>query len=820
MELQAQTALLAAIFAISLAVGHALRSRKTRLNYDFVAMCAVLGAWYAMSFITLVSSQSAGGHMWTRLRMLTALAIPFVYLRFHTDFLSRSSSLITRAPRGTATVGLLLMAVVLTPYFNHPWVTYTVAFYVFSVLAFCIYIINEHRHLTQSKLERTRLLYLTIGSGATVLLNLLDLVMGLGVGMGGVMTILFLFFLSQTLLKYRILDLKEFLGKCVVLSLLAIVLAIIYSLLVIWVGDRPSLLLFNTLVASFVIMALFDPLKTFAEDKINPILFKAKYEFERHLDELRSELATVIDINDMADMIIRRLGESKRVTDASVYLLDEGGTGMRLAGWIGPIRPQRGLELGRLAPLLSLLERERMLLREELDRRKEEALNWGNAEGAGEVGTIEEIQELMDLLNAGVTVPLIGGGRVLGLVNLKDDRMREAYSLDELARLTGVAAQAGITVENSRIYQSMREKDRLAALGEMAAGLAHEIRNPLSAIKGAAQLITIGGSDGLTDNRRSGDAAGGGDEGDESNREFLSIIIEEVNRLNKVLSQFLDYSRPIKEQYETCDVNEVLQKTITLLRGSDKAEGMEITFEPGHNLPRVPGSPELLHQVFLNLGLNALEAMQNERAAQNNADLTVRPNGTHHDTQGIASSGNNNMLHINSQMPSSSSGVPVTYRDRMNVEIRFKDNGPGILPEHQKNLFIPFFSTKTGGSGLGLPICERIIKSLGGRISLNSAQGTGTIFYVRIPGVSGSGISAGAVDATAIKHTDATTGTTAATPTSPPPPPPPPPTPPPPPPPLTLPPTSTVTATAIAPPPPTATANTTANTNRHLPEKN
>ena len=138
---------------------------------------------------------------------------------------------------------------------------------------------------------------------------------------------------------------------------------------------------------------------------------------------------------------------------------------------------------------------------------------------------------------------------------MKDERVREAYATDEIDLFRGVAAQMAITVQNSKFYERMKERDRLAALGEMAAGLAHEIRNPLGAIKGAAQLLTP-----------QADAAGGDGHGvPVEAREFLAIIVEEANRLNRVVSQFLDYARPYRGEPQPLDVNEVVRKSAQLV---------------------------------------------------------------------------------------------------------------------------------------------------------------------------------------------------------------------------------------------------------------
>ena len=201
--------------------------------------------------------------------------------------------------------------------------------------------------------------------------------------------------------------------------------------------------------------------------------------------------------------------------------------------------------------------------------------------------------------------------QVIGLLALKDERLREAYATDEIDLFRGVAAQMAITVQNSKLYERMKERDRLAALGEMAAGLAHEIRNPLGAIKGAAQLLTPPAGDPI--------AGSDGHGVPPEAREFLGIIVEEANRLNRVVSQFLDYARPYRGEPQPLDVNEVVRKTAQLVTppplpspgeaGEPPPPPVEVSLQLADELPRARADAEQLRQVFLNLAINAVQAM-------------------------------------------------------------------------------------------------------------------------------------------------------------------------------------------------------------------
>ena len=370
-------------------------------------------------------------------------------------------------------------------------------------------------------------------------------------------------------------------------------------------------------------------------------------------------------------------------------------------------RPPRALvqsaQAGQKAQLVELVERRLAELRQVLPDEEEgrtPAERDPRAEAlAEERSRLSELGAAMAAMRAGVTIALVAGQRVVGFLCLLDDRVPEAFASDELAAMLQVGEQAAITIENSRLYERMKERDRLAALGEMAAGLAHEIRNPLGAIKGAAQYLDPAAL-------REGDA------------EILQIIVEEVNRLDGVVAQFLDYSRPMgpgaTEKLTPTDLNEVLSRTVKLIEGSLPPNvRLELSLEP--EVPRILADAEQLKQVFINLVLNAVQAMPD------GGRLAVRTRRPRQPLElGLSDSS------------------PRYAADQ--VEVRFADTGAGIPEEAKDRIFIPFYTTKSKGTGLGLAISQRIVKAHGGSIEVQSRLGEGSEFILRFP-------SATAVDA-------------------------------------------------------------------------
>jgi two-component system sensor histidine kinase HydH len=270
---------------------------------------------------------------------------------------------------------------------------------------------------------------------------------------------------------------------------------------------------------------------------------------------------------------------------------------------------------------------------------------------------------------------------LLGVLFVEDERLLEPFSREEVELFTGVVAQAAVMIENSKVYEQRRERDRLAALGQMAAGLAHEIRNPLGAIKGAVQVVEPGmkGADATT-------------------REFLGVIVEEVDRLNRVVTQFLSYSRPYSGEMSAIHLGDVVTATLRLL---DEENRQRVTVTIAPNLPRVRGDAEALRQVLLNLLRNAVDAIGGQQ-----------PPGRVWITVGLRRHG-------------LASGDAVT--------LSVRDNGPGFTAPALANLFVPFHTTKVGGTGLGLPISQRIVENHRGLIEAGAHEGGGAQFTVVLP---------------------------------------------------------------------------------------
>jgi two-component system nitrogen regulation sensor histidine kinase GlnL len=258
------------------------------------------------------------------------------------------------------------------------------------------------------------------------------------------------------------------------------------------------------------------------------------------------------------------------------------------------------------------------------------------------------------------------------------------------------------------LAEEVQRQDRLAHLGVVAAGLAHEIKNPLAGIRGAAQLLQ-----GRLARSHS----------DQSSVEYTTIMIREIDRLSTLLEQLLQLNSPLRFEPQSINVHKVLSDVLLLERETAPFEvDIQTHFDP--SLPNVLGDEASLAQVFRNLIKNGLQALNGRRHGR--LTLSTRMATDFHF---LRSEQHSNPVNEH-QLPQLSHYAP--HRVRF-LSVDFMDNGPGITASHLPQLFTPFFTTKSQGTGLGLPVSQQIVAQHGGTIRVDSEPGQGARFHVYLP---------------------------------------------------------------------------------------
>jgi PAS domain S-box-containing protein len=235
-----------------------------------------------------------------------------------------------------------------------------------------------------------------------------------------------------------------------------------------------------------------------------------------------------------------------------------------------------------------------------------------------------------------------------------------------------LAMRSDIT-ERKQTEELLHRQDKLAAVGQLAAGVAHEIRNPLTSMKGYAEFLQL-------------------DEEDPQRREFLDIILDEINRVNNIVEEFMVLAKPKTVELEEKNIVPILRNIVSLLEFEARKRRVKLHFNANNDIVQIECDENRLKQVFLNFIKNGIEAM---------------PDGGD--------------LYVSAEV------------ENNNVEISIKDTGVGIPPEKLQKIGEPFYTTKKEGTGLGLMVSFKIIESHKGKVYIESEQNKGTTFRILLP---------------------------------------------------------------------------------------
>ena len=290
------------------------------------------------------------------------------------------------------------------------------------------------------------------------------------------------------------------------------------------------------------------------------------------------------------------------------------------------------------------------------------------------------------------TVPLWGKGKVIGVILVDNLYNQNPITDEDIQILTMFSTQAGLAIENAILYRNLEDvhqrlketqtflvhQEKMAALGELSSTVAHEIRNPLVSIGGFARRLYRSIPEEAPEKR------------------YTQTIMIEVSRLERILSDLLDYTRKESLTYGEVDLREILEESFSMASEKLSSGEIEFTKDYSEHLPKVMGDRRQLIQVFSNLFNNACEAMK----GKGRFSLRV---------------------------------LPVVKNGSIFVRVEMEDTGSGIDPENLHNIFNPFYSTKESGLGLGLPFVYKIIASHRGQIEVDNRPGEGVTFIITLP---------------------------------------------------------------------------------------
>lgn len=685
-----------------------LKKPRTRTIVVFFLFLLAVAEWSVFYFLWLKTPNVELAEFFARICMIGVLLMPSLFLHFIVSLLNHKIAKYFISVNYF--ISLMFIVAVFTPlYLNGmrpihfiPLWPQPGPIFGLTVAHFILVYLYTHvimwRAITSSHgVKQNQILYVFIGTligglaGATNFLSWYTLYPPIF----NIFTSIYVITIAYAILRYRLMDIEIVIKKGIVYSILMTAIVGVYSFLI-FVGQnifQTTLGVnqwFAAVLTAFVIALGYKPLETFVTDLTNQYFFRKKYDYQKTLMQSSEAMNLLTDIDRLVRLITRIVTRRINLDDAITLVHDEAHHRYAVKAAEGKSKSLLGMTFSNNRELFEhLFETRKILLKDEIKNTLENTLLLPD-----ERKRLNTIRKEMDVFHAEMCVPSISrskymGNKLVAVLCLGEKKSGDMYTDEDIQLLSTLSNQAAIAVENALMYSDLMKQyqelketkdqlvqsEKLAALGTMAAGIAHEIRNPLTSLQLFVQMMAERFDD------------------HEFRAKFSQVVPPEIERLNKIVSGLVSFAKPSKLIREPSQINDILEKTVMLSEISFKKLNVKVVKEFGE-VPKVLADSQQMMQIFLNLIKNGAESMSE------GGTLTVK-----------------------------------TYFNDITgkVAVDITDTGHGISEETLKKLFSPFFTTKEGGTGLGLAITRRIIEEHQGEIKVKSKVGEGTTFTVELP---------------------------------------------------------------------------------------
>ncbi|TKJ39711.1 hypothetical protein CEE37_10555 [candidate division LCP-89 bacterium B3_LCP] len=478
---------------------------------------------------------------------------------------------------------------------------------------------------------------------------------------------------AYSIIRYRLLRIQVIIKRSILYSLLTGLFIGVYMVIVHVLGGWVERVTpfgggFFGVLFVLVFAISFEPVRSRLQQVINRLFFRSDYHRQSTLDKLSRSFRNIEEMGKLARATLHAVDEIFQPEKSSLSIITDRPGAIE----VNQFTLQKGKTDERI---YKLNEDEPVDFAAEFIQCNGKNITTDNIHIGGVQGV--QLERSPDHLK----LPIFSHDKIVGLLSLDAKRSGEKYAINELEALEAFCGQAGLAIENIQLLKSifeanqrLFEAEKLVSLGQLASGVAHEIRNPLSSIKLNIQ--------GLARNMRP----------DQMNKRRLDIIQREIDHLDHIVHDVLIYARPSGLKIEPVQPEEVIYRTAELLSPDLKAAEHKIVLNFPENFPKVAADREKLHQICKNLIVNAADAM-----------------------------GTKGRLEITGRVFSGK------------VDLIFNDNGPGIAEEDVSSIFNPFFTTKADGTGLGLANAQKFIQEMNGEITVKSTLKEGAEFTITLP---------------------------------------------------------------------------------------
>jgi signal transduction histidine kinase len=687
-----------ALLSLGLGVFILAKNRRSQLNWTFASWCFLTCYWQSCWTILFNLNRPQDAELLARLGYSGIIFIPIVFFHFVVEF-TKSSHRRFLSHFFYGLGGMFLLSNWLTNFFvagvyHYQWGYYPRGgrLHVFYLLFLLVMLLSGLRLLwrfkNRSTDQPTRLNQTKYVIASTLIYSMagIDFLANYGIPyypLGLVFTNVHACIIAYAIIQYRLLDVGVVIKRSLIYALVLIALLVPCYVVVIGgqlysFGSISYLFSSLTLVLLLGVGFLFPKFRFKTEDALERALFRRRIDYRETLLRSSRDMVSIVEVKTLSENLVHTIGSALGVEKVSLLLNNDSKRAYELEAAVGVnFDHPRAILLASESPWIQEIRRRRgPLVKEDLE--------WIPL-GPGTSQTIET----MEALGAEISLPILSKGKLIGILNLGHKEDKTIYSDEDLELLSTLANQAAIAIENARLYENLKQSqdtlrraDRLSSLGLLTAGLAHEIRNPLVAIRTFTQLLP----------ERYNDA--------EFREGFQGLALKEVDRICGLINDLLSFARPSKPNVSPEAINDVVENITRILETQAKEKNVAIFREFSENLPKVWIDREQMKQVFMNLILNAIQAMQE------GGSLSIA-------TRSVARTG----------------ADPVGEF----VQVEVRDTGIGIPEDNLQHIFDPFFTSKDEGSGLGLAVSHQIVQEHGGFVTVESTVGKGTAFFVHVP---------------------------------------------------------------------------------------
>ena len=688
------------------------QNRKSEINRAFCALSLCMAFWVYTILNFMGSATLASAEIWGRLSFIGPILIPPIFFYFTNVFPRKERDLSSAEVALMSIIPLAAIAMLPTDFILKEAVStesgFSMVYGMGYVLFISYFIINigysifhmAGKYFSSAGIEKMQTRYLLVGAALSALFAG---VTGIAlpwlseyrfVGYSPLFMIIFLCTTGYAISVSRLLSIEYMMQKGFIYLVTTCIFTAFYIVAGIISGQMPMDILGYKPLIAFMFFALiasiiYQPVYEYLMDLSDRLLYGGRYNYQKTLLGLSQGITSVIKLDALINLIISTFLDNIKVEEISILLFDENRKRFKSA----PCDLKTGgkykrIEFDATGPIAAYLSANKdVLVRDEIESEIDKH-SYALAEKRS-LNSYKALRDELGKLEMAVWVPVISKGDLTAIICLGYKMSGDMYTDEEISLLKTLANQVAVAFENSKMYTTiaiqydelkqakdkLSEADRLASLGTMAAGMAHEIKNPLSSMKVFTQLL----------HERYGDAA--------FREKFEEVIPKEISRIDRIVEGLLSFARSPESKLSSVNVQETLEEILTDMKDGMERSGITVVkkFDP---VPQVQAEKDQLKRAFSNVIVNANEAMAN---------------------------GGKLDIQTSADEPSKT------------IQVKIIDSGHGISKEHLKHIFDPFFTTRHYGTGLGLTITQSIINGFKGHIDIQSEEGKGTTATISLP---------------------------------------------------------------------------------------